>query len=182
MALTAAQILTAGVQQLDQFGLADLSMRRLAAALDVQAGALYHHVPDKQTLLAGMADLILESVAEPLGFWRQAVTAWADSLRGVLLAHRDAAELVATARAFRLLRTDITHHPATLLSAAGGEAEAARSAAVTLLHFILGHVAEEQARLDWERYGRPRPDEPRLSDDVTFATGVNLILNGVAAR
>lgn len=182
MALTAAQILRTGVDLLDEYGLADLSMRRLAAALDVQAGALYHHVPDKQTLLAGMADLILESVTEPLGPWRRAVTEWADSLRSVLLAHRDSAELVASSRAFRLLRTDSTHHPAILLSAAGGDVDAARSAAVTLLHFILGHVAEEQARLDWERYGRPRPDEMRLSDDVTFATGVGLILDGVSVR
>ena len=67
-------------------------MRRVASALEVQPGALYHHVPDKQTLLAAVADRILAGVDEPLGRWRPAVEAWAASLREVLLAHRDSAE------------------------------------------------------------------------------------------
>ncbi|HHU38609.1 MAG TPA: TetR family transcriptional regulator, partial [Propionibacterium sp.] len=119
MALSATQVLEAARTILDADGLEGLSMRRVAAALDVQPGALYHHVPDKQTLLAGVADGILDEVDEPIGLWRDAVEAWAVSLREVLLAHRDSAELVATARGFRLSRHDTTRHPATLLAAAG---------------------------------------------------------------
>ena len=77
MALTRQQILLAALGILDEYGLADLSMRRLSTTLGVQAGALYHHFPDKQTLLAGLADLILAEVSEPLGTWRPAVEAWA---------------------------------------------------------------------------------------------------------
>ncbi|MGZ8727117.1 MAG: TetR/AcrR family transcriptional regulator, partial [Aeromicrobium sp.] len=34
---------------LDQYGLADLSMRRIAAELGVQPSALYHHFANKQS-------------------------------------------------------------------------------------------------------------------------------------
>ena len=43
------------VTVLDEYGLADLTMRRLAAELDVRPSALYHHFANKQTLLAAVA-------------------------------------------------------------------------------------------------------------------------------
>ena len=183
MALTQRQILLAALTILDEYGLADLSMRRLSTTLGVQAGALYHHVPDKQTLLAGLADLILAEIDEPLGTWRTAVEAWAGSVRRVLLSHRDSAEVVATSRGFRLSRHDVSRHPATLLAAAGLPPAEAVAAATCCLHFILGHVAEEQARLEWRRFGRTAEDVPyRLGDDDSFAIGIALRLDGVAAR
>jgi len=181
MALSATQVLEAARTILDADGLEGLSMRRVAAALDVQPGALYHHVPDKQTLLAGVADGILDEVDEPIGLWRDAVEAWAVSLREVLLAHRDSAELVATARGFRLSRHDTTRHPATLLAAAGLPPAEARGAASALLYFVLGHAAEQQARLDWERFHEAHPDAAPDAD-TTFSLGVALILDGVASR
>jgi TetR/AcrR family transcriptional regulator, tetracycline repressor protein len=44
---------------LDDYGLADLTMRRLGAELGVQPSALYHHFPNKQALLAAVADELL---------------------------------------------------------------------------------------------------------------------------
>ena len=44
---------------LDRYGLADLTMRRLATELGVQPSALYHHFPNKQALLAAVADEVL---------------------------------------------------------------------------------------------------------------------------
>ncbi len=181
MALSAHQVLDAARSILDADGLEGLSMRRVAAALEVQPGALYHHVPDKQTLLAGVADQILGEVDEPLGLWRPAVEAWTASLRAVLLAHRDSAELVATARGFRLSRHDTTRHPATLLATAGLSTVEARGAASALLYFVLGHVAEEQARLDWERF-HPADPGKAMDADAACALGVGLILDGVSAR
>ena len=45
----------AAVGILQDFGMGDLYMRRVAAVLGVQASALYWHVPDKQSLLARVA-------------------------------------------------------------------------------------------------------------------------------
>ena len=181
MALSHPAVVQAALGILDADGLEGLSMRRVAAALDVQPGALYHHVPDKQTLLAAVADLILTGVEEPLGPWRAGVEQWAVGLRRVLLGHRDSAELVSTARGFRLSRHDTTRHPATLLATAGLTPAEARGAASALLYFVLGHVAEEQARLDWERF---HPADPANAEEAgaSFALGVGLLLDGVAAR
>lgn len=185
--MTKDDVLAAGLEILDTFGLADLSMRRIGSSLGVRASALYYHVPDKQSLLAGVADLLLADVASPArgageDRWREGVAAWAHSLREVLLAHRDSAELVASARAFRLLSADITAEPAALLARAGASAAQAASGAMTLLYFVLGHVAEEQARLSWEQFGKPAPGETRLIDEHTFRAGVDTVLAGVAAR
>ena len=62
MSLTRQDVLGAALVILDEYGLADLSMRRLGDVLGVRAGALYHHVPNKQTLLAWVADGILATI------------------------------------------------------------------------------------------------------------------------
>ena len=59
------------------------------------------------------------------------------------------------------------------------DAEAAASA---LLHFVLGHVAEEQARLDWERFGHPDPDRAPTATAASFDLGLGLLLDGVGVR
>jgi len=98
VALTEDDVLDAACAIVDEFGLADLTMRRLGDALGVRAGALYHHVPNKQTLLARVADRVVAGVPQPAGAWRPALSAWASGLRAALLAHRDSAALVAAAR------------------------------------------------------------------------------------
>src|SRR5690606_13062460 len=106
MALSPEAIVGAALGILDRFGLADLSMRRVAGALDVKAGALYWHFPNKQTLLAAVADEVLTDLDGdgPATEWDRWLLDWAARLRALLLAHRDAAELVASATAMGLGR------------------------------------------------------------------------------
>ena len=59
VSLTKPDVVRAGVEILDAYGLGDLSMRRLAERLGVKAGALYWHVANKQSLLAAVSDEIL---------------------------------------------------------------------------------------------------------------------------
>lgn len=127
-----ADVVAAALRVLDEHGLEFCSMRRVAAALDVQPSALYHHVPDKQTLLALMADEVLREVmATPrdgvpgggesggaLGGGVHSAESLCRALRGAMLAVRDGAELVATASAYRLGASDIEAGLAALL---GGE-------------------------------------------------------------
>ncbi|WP_193554677.1 TetR/AcrR family transcriptional regulator [Rothia halotolerans] len=61
MALTRERILETALEILSAYGLGDLSMRRLAAELDVAPGALYYHVRNKQELLAQLAHRLLET-------------------------------------------------------------------------------------------------------------------------
>lgn len=157
-----------------------MSMRRVAGVLDVAAGAIYHHIPDKQSMLAGLSDRILAEVPEPIGRWREATEAWARGLRAVLLGHRDSAELVTTVRGFHLGTHDTTRHPTTLLATAGLLPAEAAGAASTLLYFVLGHVSEEQARLGWERFHPPVASG--VDADDSFEVGLGLLMEGVEAR
>ena len=63
--ITREQILAAAMELLDQRGLPDLTMRKLAAELGIRPSALYWHFPDKQTLLARLADRIIGSAPKP---------------------------------------------------------------------------------------------------------------------
>ena len=63
--ITREQILAAAMALLDQRGLPDLTMRKLAAELGIRPSALYWHFPDKQTLLARLADRIVGSAPTP---------------------------------------------------------------------------------------------------------------------
>ncbi len=147
MALTPERIVAASVAILDEYGLADLTMRRVGDALGVKAGALYWHFPNKQSLLAAVADEVL-AVSTDLGAGegRQWLMAWAAEVRDRLLAHRDAAELVASTRAMGLGSVDPSRHLRAMLSRRGASEDEADGVAQAFMHFVLGHVMEEQTQ------------------------------------
>src|SRR4029453_376788 len=73
----------------EEHGLAELSMRRLAAELDAGTMSLYNHVSDKEDLLDGMVDRVLAPVRVSGGAaWQGGVTTWATDPRRTLLDHR----------------------------------------------------------------------------------------------
>jgi TetR/AcrR family transcriptional regulator, tetracycline repressor protein len=55
--LTRAAIVDEAIRLINEDGLEGVSLRRLAARLDVKAASLYWHFKDKADLLAGMAEL-----------------------------------------------------------------------------------------------------------------------------
>ena len=65
MALNRTLILDTALDLLGKYGLADVTMRRVASALDVAPGALYWHLSNKQELIAAMARSILTPVLDP---------------------------------------------------------------------------------------------------------------------
>ena len=166
------------LEVLDRHGLADLSMRRLAADLGVQPSALYWHFDNKQVLLAAVADEVLCRGRRPVpaGTWDVQVTAEAHALRDGMLAYRDGAELVATALAFGLVTAD----PAARLVEMLGDTPVARVAATTILHFVLGHVNEEQMNVQAASAGAI-VDDPLTRAD-TFSTGLGIVVAGIAAH
>jgi AcrR family transcriptional regulator len=170
MALSRAAIVDAGLGILDAYGLGDLSMRRVADALGVQAGALYYHVPNKQSLLAALADEILVEVPVPahglgVGEW---LAAWADGVRAALLARRDAAELVASSLALGLGGVDLAAPPARRLTDAGNPRPDATARA--LLHLILGLCVTDQTRAQLRELGVVADfDADAARDDFSWA-------------
>ncbi len=94
MQLHKRDVVEAATAILDNYGIADLTMRRLARELNVSPGALYWHFANKQQLLGAVADRILEPVGDGPGGWRDRVAAICRRLRDALLSHTDGAELV----------------------------------------------------------------------------------------
>lgn len=165
---------------LDDYGLADLTMRRLGAELGVQPSALYHHFANKQSLLAGVADEILARGprgARPQA-WDCRVIAICSDLREALLAYRDGAEVVATVRAFGLGAA--APYDDLVEALADGEVPAGLVpvAARTLLHFVLGHVDDEQTQLQAAAAGAIEGDVLSSSD---FVAGLGLVVDGIRA-
>ncbi|MEU4015617.1 TetR family transcriptional regulator [Microbacterium sp. NPDC028030] len=156
---------------LDEVGLADLSMRRIAARLDVQPSALYWHFANKQELLAELADRITASIPES----GQGVLATARGIRDALFAYRDGAELVLSTYALQLGSSHAQQVLTAALRAQGAIDADDRGAAI--LHFVLGHATLVQQRMHADSHGAlPAAPDP----DVT--AGLDRIFDlGVAA-
>lgn len=179
MALSRAQIVEAAYATLRKHGLGGVSMRRIAQDLGVAPGALYYHVASKQELLAAVAERMLADSAGsiPAGDPLRA----ACEIRNALLLVRDSADVISFVQAFRpdaLAPLQDLHR----LFADDLPPEQARWAARTLIHYVLGFVAEEQNRAELIRAGilPGRPEHAGSSEAFVF--GVNAIVRGLTGR
>ncbi|WP_300267068.1 TetR family transcriptional regulator [Microbacterium sp.] len=180
-----ASITTTALRLLDDVGLPDLSMRRLATELGVQPSALYWHFANKQALLAAIADRILERVNTSRTRDGD-VVAVAHSIRDALLAYRDGAEVVMSSYALGL-GADRAHAALTTALTSTATATATATAQVSdrtavLLQFILGHALLVQQRLHAESYGAAAPSadaDPSAAIESTFDLGVRAFLMGL---
>jgi TetR/AcrR family tetracycline transcriptional repressor len=172
---------------IDDVGLPDFTMRRLAASLGVQASAIYWHFPNKQAVLAELADQILGAERLPDGGddWPDRLRAEASALREALLAYRDSAEIVASTMALGLGSDFGLQRLTGALDSSPFSPEDTMRAAAAMLHFILGHVSLEQQRLLYDSVGA-REGVPAMlhdhgkSDDFCF--GVQTIVTGLEVR
>jgi len=137
----------AALALLDEVGLADLSMRRIAGRLDVQPSALYWHFSSKQELLADLADRITASIPRA----DADVPTVARSICDALFTHRDGAELVLSTYALGLGSATAQTALEDALRRSGAADPAPR--AVALLHFILGHATLVQQRMHADSHG-----------------------------
>ncbi|MDO9378165.1 MAG: TetR/AcrR family transcriptional regulator C-terminal domain-containing protein [Nocardioidaceae bacterium] len=191
MAHSRADVVSHALDVLDRYGLADLSMRRLATELDVRPSALYWHVSSKQELLASVADELLARGARPGPLpgtaWDACVRHHASTLRDAVLAYRDGAEVVATTRAYGLGARRPFDELVAAFAAGGCDAEVAHGAATTVWHLVLGHAGDEQTQLQADSAGAvtgtadEHLGEP-ASRTASFDLGVDLIVTGVRAR
>lgn len=181
-------VVDAAVSLLDNFGIADLTMRRLARELSVSPGALYWHFANKQELLGAVADRILQPAldAPTAGGWQQQLTAVCGRLRDALLSHTDGAELVSAS--FAAGQSEAMTQIVAWLSAAATDAGVAgrhsELAARTVVYYVLGFTVDEQSRLQWDAAGAELPEsQSALAGDggQRFAFGLTLLVDGMAA-
>lgn len=179
--LSRDSIITAALEILDSFGLADMTMRRVASQLGVAPGALYWHVANKQELIAAIADEIIAPVLTP--------ESGADSpavlclrLRGALLARRDGAELVGAAlsQPDSRARADVEKQLELTLDDHGLDTDDRRIGAATLLHLVLGSTTLEQSRRQLAE-ATGAGESHGASAESDFRRGLELCLAGLAA-
>lgn len=195
---------------LDEVGLEGLTVRRLAARLNVKSPALYWHFRSKQELLDEMAQELQST--QDLGPPRSG-EAWRDWLsrrtlerRRVLLSRRDGARLVAGARPAPSALTSFEKELQALVEFGFTPLQAVR-AVTTLGHYVSGFVLEEQA--EWQRQsteenspaddvspeerGDPLASVPILAEaiavggspgggDAAFEDGMAMLLDGLSQR
>ena len=91
--LTAERVLAGALALADEIGIDDLTIRRLADALDVKPMTIYHHVANKEAIIDGMVDLVFAEIElpDPELAWNTAIRRRCASARNVLARHRWAA-------------------------------------------------------------------------------------------
>ncbi|WP_307856855.1 TetR family transcriptional regulator [Mycolicibacter acidiphilus] len=182
-------IVTAAAAILDNYGIADLTMRRLARELGVSPGALYWHFADKQQLLGAVADRVLQpvSTSADAADWRQLAITVCTQMHDALLSHTDGAELVAASfaagqsqRVVAILRV-----LAQAAGLAGLGTEQAALAARSLVYYVLGATIDEQSRLQFDAAGalaHGTAFSPTAVPAADFAFGLRLLIDGVAVH
>jgi AcrR family transcriptional regulator len=140
--LTREAILDAAVELLDRDGMDKLSMRRLGAALGVEAMSLYNHIPSKAALLDGIHERILLSL-EPPGTtrsWQAYLRHQALALHRALLAHPHAIALFATRPAATPAAIDRLDRYLEVLLGAGFKPFDALSIVQLVAQLVVGHA------------------------------------------
>ena len=131
----------------DGRGAEELTMRKLAKELGVEAMSLYNHVANKDDLLDGMTDGVFAEIDLPSGGgdWQAAMRRRALSVREVLSRHPWATVLMQS-RA-RPGPATMRHHDAVLgtLRRAGFPIELAAHAFSALDSYIYGFVLQEKS-------------------------------------
>jgi AcrR family transcriptional regulator len=193
--LTRERVLRAGIHVADAEGLPAVTMRRVGQALGVEAMSLYNHVRNKDELLDGMLDRLVEEIeVPPRGTeWREAIRRRAWSGRALVARHRWAPALFAARPMVRVPMATYLDGVLTCLLDAGFSAQLAHTALHVLDSRVLGFTRDlfdpgTQERMDPAVTAALAPTHPGMTrildeathdDDEEFAFALELILDGL---
>jgi AcrR family transcriptional regulator len=204
-------ILEAALRIVDTEGLEAMTMRRLASTLGVNPMSIYHHLPNKAAVFAGLAELVfaqLESTPPDDSVpWQDELKAAASAYRDALRAHPNLALQVLSDTSAVSDVVVVTVEPFyRALDRAGAEPRQIFEAVNTIIDFIHGFsLGEASVRAETfdlapdllTRVGNLPPGKaPTLVRVVTelgaeglaydfdtgFATGIALLVDGIASR
>jgi TetR/AcrR family transcriptional regulator, tetracycline repressor protein len=144
-------VVHAGLKLLHEVGLEQLTLRRLAKELKIQAPTLYWHFRSKEALMDAVATLVLAEGAPGLvpsksaHDWKTWVNAFGIGLRQTLLKYRDGARVVAGSRLTDTVFMETTELIGSRLVEAGFSVRKAVVLLSTVYTFTVSFVMEEQA-------------------------------------
>ena len=175
--LNREQILQEAILLLNQRGLAEVSLRKIAARLGAQAPSLARHVGDKGKLLALMSSAIfgeaLDSIAPELSgdAW---LMAFGHALRRKQQETRDIATLVAVVPPDETIDREIAAKLAKLMAGAGLTGERAQIEQTAIQSLVTGWMT-------FEKSARAASFARRLPMDRAFAESLQALIAGFAA-
>lgn len=194
MQLSRESIIAEALAILSQYGLGDLTMRRLARQLDVVPGALYWHVPNKQSLLEAIAEEIVRPVLSasspenPQALQEARFSDFAamlNQLRQAMLSVRDGAEVVSAAISVGTLHERILEQLCSTLDTPDVDMATKRLCAATAIDFVMGSTAIEQAQLQFLQVTGTQAEDNSTGNAPNlppFDERLQLVLHGVAAH
>lgn len=119
--LTRGEVLTAAVDLIEKDGPEALTMRKLAAAVDVEVMSLYNHVKNKNDVLDGVTGVFFEQIAPPVrsGAWADDLRAFAAVFRNAALRYPRTASIALTREAISDSGQNVTAAILTILDSTG---------------------------------------------------------------
>jgi len=198
--LSRDRIAATALELIDADGLGGLSMRKLGAALGVEAMSLYHYVRNKDDLLDAVLDQLYREIDLPAveaGDWEQTIRSGVRSFRAVLLRHPAALELFATRPARSRESFSVLFWAYGRFRAYGLDVSDANAALHFVVSFTLGDVSS-QHRTRGPLHGTEPVASPdfELTDeearfvahtrnvpaDDLFEVGLDTVVAGLRAR
>ncbi|WP_223830199.1 TetR/AcrR family transcriptional regulator C-terminal domain-containing protein [Paenibacillus arenilitoris] len=138
-------IVQAALTLLQEEGLAQLTMRKLAARLDIKGASLYWHIKNKNELLSLIADRICKEIkpANDRAAWEEAFVLLSDQLRQTLLKYRDSAVILAETPPVTPHRLELMKNISGIFKSAGFRDKDVFSASWMFNNYVIAFVLEE---------------------------------------
>jgi AcrR family transcriptional regulator len=173
--LSAEEIHLAALRIIDAEGVERLSMRKLAAELDVNPMSLYHHVPSKTALLQHVCSMNAKSLLPP----PNEGAPWQRQLREIADTYRRIAREHPSLWSYAQLHPELTHREEGLweafndcLRAAGVPKERFAQIRIALFGMVAGYLSAEAA-------GLLAANDDQVDTEAAFQTAVDLLITGL---
>ena len=181
--LSRRRILEAAIELVDREGLGALSMRRLGRDLGVEAMSLYNHIPNKEALLGGMVEVMIEGLEVPAGSpksWEDGIREAFRSYLKIARAHPEVFQLFA----MRPLGTGEALRVFEVLRGAGLDLVPALRAFRALSSYTVGYALAEIKGFPLELEGGSKalelaPPLKQAGGDEQFEYGLDLLISGL---
>lgn len=187
--LTPKRIYQTALVLMQETGVEDLSMRKLAGALGVDAMSIYHHVENKQALLLGVFQAVLEEVPLPEpapADWKQALRELGKGFYLVAQRYPNLFPYMISSPYGTPREREIYQYIRSALQRGGIREEDRLRATSALYTYGIGMANVASAGLSLKPlYGEPlpeqgAPEQEPSDDDVEFS--IDLILAGLESH
>ncbi|ADG88415.1 TetR/AcrR family transcriptional regulator C-terminal domain-containing protein [Thermobispora bispora] len=179
--LSRERIIEAALHLADAEGLRRLTMRKLGDALQVEAMAIYHHLPrGKEALFDALAEHVTAVHVDPgpAAGWQDIARAWARARRAALLEHPGVLSLALTRPPKGAALASLTEQTEQLREA--GLGDAAPAAVRALLAYVYGSVAVELQRSGWADPDAEVREVRTAEGEREFAEGLDALIAGIS--